>query len=214
MPIKRKYNVKGTKDFIVLAGIFFFLCLWSVKDAWYPAPKVLERHPLEVAVAFNTDGVIDRFHVAEGDTIGENQLLAELLQVKMNEEFESAKKEYAEAKNKHTLMTEAERNAIKNGASDAGVAEIAQNIADAQRAMDLALEKVNTSRARIDLSALRAPTKGSIKKILVSTHDQVDTGETVILIDPSDHFYLFNKSLAIFSFIAFWVFLGIHILAH
>ncbi|MCF7817111.1 MAG: hypothetical protein K9M54_04450 [Kiritimatiellales bacterium] len=214
MPIKRKYNVKGTKDFIVLAGIFFFLCLWSIKDAWYPAPKVVEKHPREVAVSFKTAGSIGQLHVAEGDSIGEKQLLAELRQVAMREEFEQAKKEYTEAKNKHTLLTEAGRNAAKNGASADGIAELAKSRDAAQADMDAALEKVDEVRAQIDATELLAPTKGTIKKVLVTTHEQVEAGETVMLIDPRDHFYLFNKSLAIFSFIAFWVFLGIHILAH
>lgn len=214
MPIKRKYNVKGTKDFIVLAGIFFFLCLWSIKDAWYPAPKVVEKHPREISVSFNTAGTIGQLYVKEGDSIGEQQLLAELRQVTMREEFEQAKKDYTEAKNQHTLMTEAERNAVKNGASDGGIAELAQSRDAAQSAMNAALEKVNTVRAQIDATELLAPTKGSIKKVLVATHEQVEVGQAVMIIDPRDHFYLFNKSLAVFSFIAFWVFLGIHILAH
>lgn len=213
MPAKRKYNVKGTKDFIVLAGIFFFLCLWAVKDAWYPSPKVLEKHPEEVAVAFEVAGSIGQLHVTEGDSIGEEQVLAELHHAKIQEKFDTAKKEYSDAKNQHALMDEALRNAVKNGASSEGIAELKQGRVDAQTAMDSALEEVNDIRAKLDATELRAPGKGVVKKVLVSLHAQVEAGESVIAIDPKDHFYLFNKSLAIFSFIAFWVFLGIHILA-
>jgi len=213
MPAKRKYNVKGTKDFIVLAGIFFFLCLWAVKDAWYPSPKVLEKHPEEVTVAFEVAGSIGQLHVAEGDSIGEEQVLAELHHAKIQEKFDTAKKEYSDAKNQHTLMDEALRNAVKNGASSEGIAELKQGRLDAQTAMDSALEEVNDIREKLDATELRAPGKGVVKEVLVSLHAQVEAGETVIAIDPRDHFYLFNKSLAIFSFIAFWVFLGIHILA-
>jgi len=213
MPAKRKYNVKGTKDFIVLAGIFFFLCLWAVKDAWYPSPKVLEKHPEEVTVAFEVAGSIGQLHVAEGDSIGEEQVLAELHHAKIQEKFDTAKKEYSDAKNQHTLMDEALRNAVKNGASSEGIAELKQGRLDAQTAMDSALEEVNDIREKLDATELRAPGKGVVKEVLVSLHAQVEAGETVIAIDPRDHFYLFNKSLAIFSFIAFWVFLGVHILA-
>ncbi len=213
MPVKRNYKVKGAKDFIVLAGIFFFLCLWAIKDAWYPSPKVMEKHPQEVALAFETDGSIGELHVAEGDSVIEEQVLAELRHVKMQEEFEAAKKEYSAAKDKHVLMDEALRNAVKNGASSEGIAELKQNRIDAQIAMDSALEKVNAGRARIDATELRASDKGVVKHISVSLHDQVGAGDTVIVIEPNDHFYLFNKSLAIFSFIAFWIFLGIHFLA-
>jgi hypothetical protein len=48
---------------------------------------------------------------------------------------------------------------------------------------------------------------------MVSAYSQVKAGDPVLVIDPKDHFYLFNKSLAIFSFMAFWVFLAIHLLA-
>ena len=34
----------------------------------------------------------------------------------------------------------------------------------------------------------------------------VQAGETVMVLEPSDSFYLFNKSLAVFSFFAFWIF--------
>jgi len=132
---------------------------------------------------------------------------------KIQEKFDTAKKEYSDAKNQHTLMDEALRNAVKNGASSEGITELKQGRVDAQTAMDAALGEVNDIRAKLDATELRAPGKGVVKKVLVSLHAQVEAGETVIAIDPRDHFYLFNKSLAIFSFIAFWVFLGVHILA-
>jgi multidrug resistance efflux pump len=167
-----------------------------------------------VTVAFDTAGTIGQMYVAEGDSIGENQLLAELRRVRMKSEFDTAKKTYTDARNKNILMEKALRNAISNGASDEGIEELTQSKANAQAAMDSALKKVNEVRSRMDATELRSPSKGVIKELLAQTHNQVEPGQTVVRIDPKDHFYLFNKSLAIFSFIAFWVFLGIHILAH
>jgi multidrug resistance efflux pump len=214
VPVKRTYNIKGTKDFLVLSGIFFFLCLWAVKDAWYPSPNVVKKHPMEVAVSFDTAGSIGKLHIEEGDTIGEGQLLAELGRSKLKMEFDLAKKEYTERKNKSTLLQKALANAVRNGASDEGIAELEEGVVQANLAMDEALAQVGSIRSAMDASELRAPTKGEIKQILAKTHGQVAAGENVLIIDPKDHFYLFNKSLAIFSFIAFWVFLGLHILAH
>lgn len=213
MPAKRKYNVKGSKDFIVLAGIFFFLCLWSIKDAWFPSPKTVEKHPQEVVAAFETSGLVEQLHVREGDSVGEGQLLAELRRGRMKDESAAAKKAYIEAKNKHTLMDEALRNAENNGATNEGIAGIKQSRDDAKTAMDTALKQVNLARERLDAAELRASSKGVVKEIVVPLYASVEAGDTVLVIDPKDHFYLFNKSLAIFSFIAFWVFLGIHILA-
>ena len=214
MAAKRKYNVKGTKDFIVLAGIFFFLCLWAVKDAWYPSPKVLEKHPLTVGVSFETTGLLGSLFVAEGDSVVESQILAELRRTEIEDEFEASKKAYSAAKDGYTLADEALRNAVKSSASSEVIAEFKQSRIDAEATMDSTLEQVTTMRARIDAAELHAPDKGVVKDILVAVHDQVEAGETIMVIDPGDHFYLFNKSLAIFSFIAFWVFLGIHVLTH
>jgi len=213
MPAKRKYNVKGTKDFIVLAGIFFFLCLWAVKDAWYPSPKVLGKHPREVSASFETAGAIMQLNVAEGDAIGEGQILAELRCTNIEAELDIAKKAYTAAKDEHVLVDKALREAVKNGTSSEGIAEFEQGRADARIAMDAALEKVGAMREKLDAAKLVSSHKGVVKDIPVLLHDRVEAGQTIVVIDPKDHFYLFNKSLAIFSFIAFWVFLGIHVLA-
>ncbi len=213
MPAKRKYKVKGTKDFIVLAGIFFFLCLWAAKDAWYTSPKVMERHPQRVEVSFDIGGSIGRLHVNEGDSIGKKQPLAELRRTRIQEDFEAAKKEYSVAKKKVMLMEVALRNARQNGVSDAGMAELEQSQIEAQAAMAEALGSVNASRSKIASTELYSPTKGVVKELFASVHEQVAAGQAIMVVDPKDHFYLFNQSLAIFSFIAFWVFLGIHILA-
>jgi multidrug resistance efflux pump len=214
VPAKRSYNIKGTKDFLVLSLIFFFLCLWAVKDAWYPSPKVVEKHPMEVAVSFEVSGSIGKVYIKEGDSIGEGQLLAELGRSKMTMEFDVAKKNYTTTKNKLTLMQTALQNAEKNGASDEGIAELRGAVDLAKLAKDEALALVGQIRASMEASEFRSPSKGVIKQILAPLHTPVEAGESVIIIDPKDHFYLFNKSLAIFSFIAFWVFLGLHILAH
>jgi multidrug resistance efflux pump len=214
MPAKRNYKVKGTKDFLVLAGIFFFLCLWAIKDAWYPSPKVLEKHPREISVAFSISGAIGQMHVEAGDTVGEDQLLAELRRTRIDQQIDSAKAEYTKAKKTHSLRETAVRNAVKNGATDQGISDMRKNLEEAKVEMDAALKSLTAERSKLEATELLSPTKGEIKEVLVETHGLVQADEAVMKIDPKDHFYLFNKSLAIFSFIAFWVFLGIHILAH
>jgi multidrug resistance efflux pump len=212
MAARRKYNVKGTKDFVVLAGIFFFLCLWAIKDAWYPSPKVLEKHPLTVEVSFEADGSVGHLYVMKGDSIVEEQILADLRRVEMDEKLEASKQSYSAAKEQYALADNALRNAVKNSVASEEIAELKQNRIDAQAAMDSSLEEVTSLRAGIDATELHAPTKGVVQEVLVSVYDHVAAGDPVMVIDPADHFYLFNKSLAIFSFIAFWLFLGIHVL--
>lgn len=212
MPAKRTYHVRVAKDFIVLAGIFFFLCLWAVRDAWYPSDKVQKKHPRLVEASFETSGSVGSVYVGVDDSIGKGHLLAELRITKMEVEFLSAKKEYTEAKAKHELIQEALRNAEKSGATSLEISEIKSAEAQSKSVAKAALKTVGGIRARIDSSELFSPTKGQITEVRVVSYTPVDAGQTVVVINPQDHFYLFNKSLAIFSFIAFWVFLGLHFL--
>ena len=213
MPAKRKYSNKGTNDFLVLSLIGFFMCIWAVKDAWYPSESVLKKHPREVAAAFETAGSVDKILVAVGDSVSEKQILATLRRDRMSVEYADAKTAYSVAKKKHTMMALASKNALENGASDLGLSDIENGLSVSEEEMAESLSKVNTLRVAMDASDLRSSGKGQVKEIRVSTHSMVDAGETVIMINPKDHFYLFNKSLAILSFFAFWVFLAIHILA-
>lgn len=213
MPSKRRYNIKGTNDFVVLAAIFFFLCLWAVKDAWYPSEKVLKKHPLEVVASFETDGSVDKVLVSVGDTVGEEQVLAQLRSDKVAADYEKAKVDYTEKKKKYVMMDQARKNAEKNGISEAGYNDIITSIEKSQAEMDEALKLVTELKAQIDSGELKSTTKGKVKEIMVDTHTVVKAGDPSIIIDPKDHFYLFNKSLAIFSFFAFWTFLAIHIFA-
>ena len=187
---RRKYNVKGMKDFIVLAGIFFFLCLWAVRDAWFPTPKVLRDHPQRVEVSFPVDGTVKAFHVAVGDPVvspkdgHEPTLLASLNDLVLQEQFDRKKAEYV-------AMAE-----------------------DAPGKESL-LEEVVALKSKLDQLSLYTPEMGKekggvVKELLVSRYDKVKAGQPVLVIEPNKGFYLFNKSLAIISFIAFWIFLGIH----
>jgi multidrug resistance efflux pump len=200
MPVKRQYHVKGTNDFIVLAGIFFFLCIWAVKDAWFPSDKVLKKHPLEIAVAAEVGGIVEKVLVDEGDLVAEDSLLAIFRTDSIAAEFEEAKIAYTEAKKEYNLL---------KSSSQSGNA---QEIATAQEAMDQTLAKVDELRLALESMEIKSSKKGSIKKSNISPLSVVEAGDHLFLINPDDHFYLFNKSLAIFSFILFWVFLAIHIL--
>lgn len=209
---KRKYAVKGTNDFLVLGAIFFFLCLWAVKDAWFPGAKVLKKHPHEVVASFEVAGTIEKVLVNVGDTIGKEQVIAKLRSDRVSVEYDKAKGVYTETNKKHTLMEVALKNLREGGGSDEGIAEREESLGEAKIALDAALVTVNDLRLKLDSSDLKAPDKGKILEVRVETHTMVEAGDAVLVIEPADHFYVFNKSLAIFSFIGFWVFLAVHIL--
>ena len=119
----------------------------------------------------------------------------------MEFELDEAKNTYTEAKQRLNRLS-----------SDSG-AESAEATATAQQEMDEALSKVEELRLMLDSMEIKSPGKGAVMESFVETHTHVEAGDQVFLIDPQDHFYLFNKSLAIFSFVVFWVFLAIHLLA-
>ncbi|MEI6892836.1 MAG: hypothetical protein V5783_11755 [Pontiella sp.] len=213
MPAKRKYNIKGTNDFLVVGVIFFFLCLWAIKDAWYPSDNVLKKHPLEVIASFETAGAVDQIFVEVGDSIGEEQVIAQLRSDRMGVKYEAEKTTYTDAKNKHALMAVELKKAKNNGAAEASLSEIQARLVVAKTTMTESLAKVSELRIAMDSAELITPSKGVVLEIKVGSHSMVEAGDAVIVIDPKDHFYLFNKSLAIFSFFAFWSFLAVHFFA-
>lgn len=204
MSSKRKYNIKGTSDYIVMAGICFFMCLWAVKDAWYPSDKVLRKHPREVVVAFETPGTVKTLEVAAGDAVWEDKLLATLRNDRTKSEFEAEKATYATLKKEHALAADQ----VRVSATPEGE----ERCALLKEQMKASLSKVNEFRLAMDSLELFSPVKGNVIHVPVVVHGVVKAGESVVIIDPKDHFYAFNKSLAIGAFFFFWVFLVIHIL--
>lgn len=41
----RKYNVEGTKSFLIAAAILLAIGVWHIRDGWFPAAATLEKHP-------------------------------------------------------------------------------------------------------------------------------------------------------------------------
>jgi len=206
MPVKRDYRVKGTKDFLVLAAIFFLLCIWAIKDAWFPSQRVLEKHPREVQAAYEIDGTVQEILVGEGDKIGKEQVLAVLRTDRIEEEYEQVTLAYTDAKDNYARLNEA----VKSAGAQADEALRAE-LESAAAAMETNLAELKELRIRIDSAELKAPSAGRIMEIRIGLHEPVEAGQPIFIIDPKDHFYLFNKSLSILSFFLFWVFLGIHL---
>lgn len=44
----RKYDVEGTRTFLIWSIVLFVLCLWAVRDGWFPAEsKILAHGPAD-----------------------------------------------------------------------------------------------------------------------------------------------------------------------
>ena len=143
----RRYKVEGTSDFLIAAVVLAGLGIWSIKDGWFPSPKVLERHPHEVAVVAPFDGVVVDLAAVAGMSVSTNHVVARVRPM-----------------------------------SPPGAAEQPE-------AVDLRTGRLGTA------------TEGTVMEVRRGRHDPVKLGDPVLLVAPDEHFYPFNKSLAVLSLI-------------
>lgn len=171
-----------------------FLCLWSVRDAWFPTKKVLEKHPQSVEVAMKVSGVIKSLPLKPGEEIKGESVLASI---------------YDDSYRKAVAVADmAYREASKTG-----------------EGAEEALEKRTVAHANLKACVLKNTDitqktshgedflRGVILEHLVKRSAHVEAGEPVLLVQPYDTFYLFNKSLAILSFLGLISALAFHRIA-
>jgi len=177
----RQYKVTGTNDFLYFAIGLLAWGLWSVRDGWFPTQTVLKRHPLEVVVPFEIGGQVEEIQCAVGHKVSEKQPLVQL--------------------KKETLI--AGRDAAL-AAYDAVQSRMRTSGGDPQ-ALRAELEQATQAlgRARADLIAgeVLAPVAGRVLQIDAVRTEFVDAGDPAVRLRPTDSFYLFNKSMAILSFL-------------
>ncbi len=194
---RRRFSIKGTKDFLVLAVFCAALCVWSIRDAWFPTKKILKKHPREIAVAFTVPGVVERVAVSEGYEITGKTLLAKL---------------YDESYRVKVLKAEAAVKAAKSEESpdlEAKMTELQQAHADMNACT---LENTDPSLMRTT-SHGEEPLRGRVLRVLVGPATKVEAGEPVLVVKPVDTFYMFNKTLAVLTFLGLLVALFFHWIA-
>lgn len=210
----RTHKIKKNSDFLVLAGLSFFFCLWAIRDAWYPSERTLRKHPQAIELSFESSGLVDEVLVKEGMEVIKDTKLIKLNSAKLEKTLDEAKASYIVAKKKKILAEKEFASATTKGANPALSEQLQQQLKEASEETDEALKKVDELRDQILACTLFAPEKGGkVVSLRVKEYDPVEAGQVVIVLDPQDHFYLFNKSLAVLSFFAFWGFLVIHLLA-
>ncbi|HEY5653102.1 MAG TPA: hypothetical protein VIR63_01890 [Pontiella sp.] len=196
MARKRNYKVRGDYDFLVMAGFCFFLCLWAVKDAWFPGDKVLEKHPRRVPVAFEVKGggTIQDLHVGVGDVVlpprdgDKPTLLASLKNYTLQSEFDEIKEAF-----KALPKDSPEKDGLRK---------------------EIVRLKAELDGLKVYCPELGKEKSGKISEILVSKHEFIQAGQSILIIEPKTTFYVFNKSLALGCFLGFFFFLGVYVLGH
>ncbi|QHI70608.1 hypothetical protein [Tichowtungia aerotolerans] len=185
-------RVKGTKDFLVAGVICIFLCLWAIRDAWFPTKKVLEKHPLTYPVTVAVSGVVKHIPVNVGDSVAGSAPLLTLQTRAYEEAVEAAEEAYKDVQGEEKDVLLEKLNAL------------------VQARENLKATTVACSDFMLKTTHGEDPLQGKVLEILAEPATEVEAGETVMLIQPKDTFYIFNKTLAVFSFILAAVFLFFH----
>lgn len=242
---KGRFNITGTKDFLVAGIVCVFFCLWAVHDAWFPgavwlpglvSKSVLEKHPQRIEAAFEVPGTIQSVAVETGDEIDREMVLATLYPHRYQEAVDAAEAAFTEAREAKSSDAEDKLNlalrarnelkactmenqniAMKDSHGEDSflrgkVLEVLKHPSDTVEVMtaDVAGKVVDISEGKIFVlpdgqdEVKEYDLKGMAP--LVHDEDAVEKGSAlagtpVLAIDPKDGFYIFNKTLAVFSFL-------------
>jgi multidrug resistance efflux pump len=179
----RLKHVKGTKDFLVMVVFFTFLCLWSIRDAWFPTKKVQEKHPQRMEVSMEVSGVIKSLPRTPGEEIGGGMILAEIHSDPYKKALDEAQTAFETAKGGEPAVLEEKIDAFQKAKADLGACTL--------KCTDVTQQ---TSHGEDSL-------QGRFLEYVVEPASYVEAGQTVLFVEPKDSFYLFNKSLAIICFV-------------
>ena len=192
---KGRFNVHGTEDFIVAAVFCGFLCIWSIRDAWFPTEKILKKHPQEFPVTFKVSGVVKEFMVKPGDEVKGKIPLASLYDDTYRAKVTETEAAFETAK------------ATKDPAVEEKLAVLMQARADLEACTVKSSDIVRTTTHGEETL------RGNVVRIVVNPATRVEAGTPVLMVAPADTFYLFNKTLAALTFIGTFVSLVFHRIA-
>jgi hypothetical protein len=192
---KGSFKIQGTKDFLVAAVFCGFLCLWSIRDAWFPTEKILKKHPREIEVSFKVGGVVKEIHVKPDDEIHGKVVLASLYDDGFRSKVAAAEKAFEAAKAAKDPSVEEKRVAWENARTELEGCTVRNT-------------DIMTKTSHGD-EALR----GTVVRIVAVPSNHVDAGAPVLTVRPVDTFYAFNKTLAILTLIGTIVSLVFHRIA-
>lgn len=180
---KKRFNIKGTKDFLVVAVFCGFLCAWSIRDAWFPTEKILKKHPREIEVSFTIPGVLKEIPVRVGQEVAGKIVLARL---------------YDESHQAKVAEAGADFEAAK-AAKDSSIQEKLDELMKARE--DLGACTVETTDVVWTTTHGEETLRGTVVRILAEPATEIKAGEPVLTVKPVDSFYAFNKTLSVLSFI-------------
>lgn len=192
---KSRYNIKGTKDFLVASVVCAFFCLWAIRDAWFPTTKILKKHPQRFEVSALVPGVIQSIPVKVGEEIQGEMVLAKLNETSHQSAIDEAEKAFKEAKTKQSDDIQEKLDVLIKAREKLKACTIYNT--------DFTLK---TSHGEDAL-------QGKVLEVIATPATHVDEGEVILVVQPKDTFYAFNKTLSVLSLIGAIGFLIFHRIA-
>ncbi|AKJ64281.1 biotin/lipoyl-binding protein [Kiritimatiella glycovorans] len=193
MSPKKKYKIKGTKDFLIIAIACFIFCIWAIRDGWFPTEGVLKKHPQRVELSFERAGRVTEVQVEEGQEVRPGEVVAEIAATDLERAVFEAEKAYRR---------------VREQGTEADQRKALGELREARAALEQAELKVGDQYGKNDLSV------ADVLEVKVREGYRVKPGETAVVIHPHDHFYPFNKSLTFLTGILFFVFMYLHWVAN
>lgn len=192
---KQRFNIKGTKDFLVAAVFCGFLCAWSIRDAWFPTEKILKKHPREIPVSFKVSGVLKQIAVKPGEEIKGETRMAFLYDESYRARVAEAEAAFETAKATKDPLVEEKLDALMKAKEDLEACSLKNT--------DFTWETTHGTEIL----------HGTVNRIIGAVSTHLEAGAPVLSITPNDTFYLFNKTLSALTFIGMIVSLVFHRIA-
>ena len=170
----------------------------------------MKKHPREIVSSFEMAGQLAKIHVNKGDFVKENSIMAELSSMELEVELNELKAAYAKERKSTQLLELAIKNGVQNGATKASIDDMRNRKLQSVEKMEELHSLVNSLKDRQEKTKLIAQKSGTVLDVYQGERIQVEGGDSIIKIHPQDNFYVFNQSLAIFSFFACIFFFVFH----
>ncbi|WP_036551067.1 efflux RND transporter periplasmic adaptor subunit [Neptunomonas japonica] len=147
-----------------------------------PASETFRNYPAEVEanadskLAFRVSGQLIEFLVKPGNEVKEGQLLARLDPKDFKLSLDDRRARYALAKSQFKRAQKLLKRKL-----------LAQSDYDKAKAeLNVALSSLNVEKANLEYTYLRAPFTGSIAKVMVEQHENIQAKQTVLILQTRD----------------------------
>jgi biotin carboxyl carrier protein len=204
----RKYDqVKNTNDFLIASIALGMLCAWAVKDGWFPSKSMLKKHPIKVEAKFTYSGIVADVIPDVGSTVVSNSMIISMRSDALDIKQKDFEDDLASARAELDTLDKAwlyDNSPEKKKEVNAKKAKVHL------RMNKLKKEIAGVKQVRVTRE-VRSPAEGEVTEIFVNVGDEVVKGDVAVVVHTKDHFYPFNKSLAIGSFIGALICAIVHI---